>query len=77
MDLPTTRLPIVGDGILEGLSASVWEYQALLDDLKITNPRVWQYIHHLVGMDKFQCAKTCLLLYKILETQAECDELGA
>lgn len=77
MELPTTLLPIVSKEIFDGLAASDWNPQGVLNELKVSNPQVWMYINHLVGMQQPRCARTCLLLYTILETQAECDELGA
>lgn len=77
MKLPTTLLPIVSKEIFDGLAASEYDPQVIIDELKISNPEVWSFIHHLIHMGETRCARTCLLLYKILETQAECDELRA
>jgi len=77
MELPTTRLPVVKSGVFDGLIASDnWNVQQIMDDMKITNYAVWRFVQHVLSKHGQETAKIALLLYKVLDTQAECDELN-
>lgn len=72
-----TRLPIVKEGLFAGLTNSNYEPQEVFNDLVLTNPNVAQYVSGVNEKFGEGAARACLLLYKMLDTQAECDELRA
>lgn len=71
-----TRLPIVKKELYEGLIAS--DNKALLgnlyEKLAIINPMVFLYITAIFDRAGAEAAGSALMLYHILETQAECNE---
>lgn len=84
MQLPTTRLPIVNEDLFTGIMHSENDPQKQLNELAISNPNVYRYIAGIIeraGQEYDQqigskMGTACLMLYRMLETQAECDELS-
>lgn len=75
MQVPETRLPILHPDVWKGMLASEYELSDLFQNLKTCNPAVALFIHEVYQTRGEDAAKACLLLYKMLDTQAECDEL--
>jgi len=75
--IPTTRLPVIKDGLVDGIVASTTDsrLQELFDDLVVSNPEIASFVGFVDKHAGNEAAKCCLLMYKLLETQAECDEL--
>jgi hypothetical protein len=75
MDIPDPKLPVVKPELFTGIEASNWTTQEVFDHILVTNPEIAKFIMYIARTLGQESAKCCVLLYKVLETQAECDEL--
>ncbi len=71
-----TRLPVVKQELYEGLVASKISLNDLYQKLALSNPMVFLFISRMADKAGPESAAACLMLYHILETQAECNELN-
>lgn len=73
-----TRLPVVKKELYEGLVASkdTVNLNEVYQKLALINPMVFLFITTIAEKAGPESGAACLMLYRILETQAECNELS-
>lgn len=71
-----TRLPIVNPEVFHGLNASQPDIREVIKNIALTNPEIMVFLKYVEKIVGTEAVESCALLYLVLDTQAECDELA-